>query len=342
MTPAGGAAPSRTADRAVGGARGRGGGGRERRLGPAWLALVLVAGAAAPLLAPRPPDLQEDVAGARLLPPLSRAHLLALSDQRRLVVTALRPVAGGFEFRRAGTSQQVSADLLRGAPEPRFYLLGTDALGRDLTARVLYGLRHSTAIALLSVVIAFVVGVTVGSAAGTLGGASDAVLMSGVDALRSIPRILLYLVCASLFPPSTLLLVLVLGATTWTGLARIVRARILALGGSDLAAAARASGAGSLRLLVRHLLPQMAPLLAVDAALRFADTLLLESALSLLGLGAPAPAVSLGGIMASGREALAGGFWIVAWPGLLIASLLLATRSTAAAVLRVSDPPSIA
>ena len=316
--------------------------GGSKWAGPAWLAAVLLLGALAPWLAPRPPDLQEDVAGARLLPPLSRAYLLSLPAERLMIVSSLRAGPDGWEFIRAGTRGQVPADLLAGAPEPRFYLLGTDSLGRDLAARLLFGVRHSVLIAALSVALALVIGVMVGAAAGLLGKRWDILLMAGVDGLRSIPRLLLYLLCATLFPPSTLLLILVLGATTWTGLSRLVRAEMISLRGGDLAAAARAAGARPLRTVMRHLLPQMTPLLLVNGALRFADTLLLESALSLLGLGAPPPAVSLGGIMATGREALADAWWIVAWPGLLIASLLLAVRSTASALVRISDPPSIA
>lgn len=316
--------------------------GAARFAGPAWLAAVLVLAATAPLLVAHPPDLQEDVAGARYLPPWTRAHALRISEDRVFIVTSLRATPAGWEFVRAGRRGALPAADLPHPPAARFYALGTDSLGRDLAARLLYGLRHSAGIATLSVALAVAIGVGVGAAAGWLGRTWDALLMRGVDALRSIPRLLLYLVCASLFPPSTLLLVLVLGATTWTGLSRMVRAETLALKRSDLAAAARAAGARPLRTVLRHLLPQMGPVLAVHVSLRFADTLLLESALSLLGLGAPAPAVSLGGIMASGRDALAQAWWIAAWPGLLISTLLLALRSTAAGLWRISDPPSVA
>ena len=313
-----------------------------RRAGPVWLLLLALLGALAPWLAPRSPDLQEDVAGARYLPPLTRARALQTAAKRTLIVTSLHRNAGGFAFVRGGMLGRLNADEVIGSPEARFYLLGTDSLGRDLLSRLLFGLRHSLLIAASSVALALAAGVLVGGAAGLLGGFWDGLLMAAVDALRSIPRLLLYLVCAALFPPSTLLLVVVLGATTWTGLARIVRAEMRALRTSDLAAAARASGARPARTILRHLLPQMAPLLAVNGALRFADTLLLESALSLLGLGVPAPAVSLGAIMASGRDALAQAWWIVLWPGLIVSSLLLALRTTAATLFRVSDPPSIA
>jgi peptide/nickel transport system permease protein len=315
--------------------------GRARRAGPLVLALLLVAAAAAPWLAPRPPDEQEDVAGARLLPPLQRAHMLRTSSGTHVVTGLARTPDGWSGHRMRSVESFRDADLLA-PPEPRLYLLGTDTLGRDVASRLLYGLRHSTALAALAVALALLLAVVVGSTAALGGPAWDAILMRGVDVLLSIPRLVLFLVCATLFVPSTLLLVMVLGATTWTGLARIVRAGMMTLAGGGLRAAARAAGATPVRFVARHLLPQIAPALAVGAALRFADTVLLESAIALLGLGAPPPAVSLGGIMASGRESLAGGWWLTALPGLLLALIVLALRSTATTLDRSLDPPSVA
>ncbi len=310
--------------------------------GPAALVLILLLAAAAPWLAPRPPDLQEDVAGARYLAPFTRAVALQIDADHVRIGTSPRPTAGGWEYTRAGRRERVDATDLPEPPSPRFYLLGTDGLGWDLASRLLYGARHSVGIAALGALLALLLGVGVGSAAGLAGGWADALLMRGVDVLRSVPRLLVYLLCATLFRPSTVLLVLVLGATTWTELARLVRIEMLALRRSDLASAPRASGASPARILGRHLLPQIAPLLVVSAALRFADTVLLESALSLLGLGSPPPAVSLGGLIASGREALAEAWWIVAWPGALISLLVVALRSTASRLVGASDPPSLA
>lgn len=311
------------------------------RAGPAALAFFVALAVAAPLLAPAAPDEQEDVAGARLLPPLTRAHALRLEPHTTNIVTSLSPLRGGWEFRRAGGREWLPAERLAGPPSPRFYLLGTDALGRDLASRLLFALRHSLVVAALSVALALALGIAIGSAAGLAGGLVDAALMRGVDMLMSIPRLLLYLMLAALFRPSTLFLVLVVGATTWTGLARLVRAEMRKLRRSDLALAARAAGLGAPRLLLRHLLPHVGPLLAVTAALRFADTVLLESALAFLGLGAPPPAVSLGGIMASGRDVLADAWWIVLWPAILISVLLLAIRSAAADLFRLPESPSL-
>ncbi|PYT16068.1 MAG: peptide ABC transporter permease [Acidobacteria bacterium] len=293
----------------------------------------------APWLAPRSPELQEDPAGARYLPPLTRAHALRIDAFHLRIVTHLRETSDGWEFERAGRTGSLPAAALLGTPETRFYLLGTDGLGRDLLSRVLTGARHSLGIAALSVILAILLGAGAGSAAGLLGGVWDTLIMRGVDVVMSIPRLLVYLVCAALFPPSSLLLVLVLGATTWTGLARIVRAEMMSIRGSDLALGARAVGSRPLRVVLLHLLPQMGPVLATTASLRFADTLLLESALSLLGLGPPA--VSLGAIMGSGRDVLADAWWVVVWPGVVISATVGTLRATAAGLFRLADPPSL-
>lgn len=310
--------------------------------GSVLLAVILLAAIGAPWLAARPPDLQEDVAGGRYLPPLTRAHAIRIDPNRGQIVTSLRRTAEGWEFMRAGRLERVSEGSLIDPPSPRFYLLGTDSLGRDLASRLLYGARHSIGLTALSVALALILGIGIGSVAGLAGGWWDAVLMRGVDVLMSVPRLLLFLFCATFFRPSTALLVIVLGATTWTGLARVVRARMMSLRHSDLALAARASGFAPPRVVVLHLVPQIGPLIAVTASLRFADTLLLESALAFLGLASPAPAVSLGGIIASGREALADAWWIVACPGVLISAIVMAMRSTVAGLFRIPDPPSLA
>ena len=307
----------------------------------ALLGLLALLVTAAPLLAPRPPELQEDAAGARYLPPLTRGHGLRVDALHVRIVTGLRRTADGWEFERAGKKEALPGTALAGPPEPRFYLLGTDALGRDLLSRVLFGARHSLGIAALSVALALFLGIAVGSVAGYAGGAWDTALMRGVDALMSIPRVLVYLLCAALFTPSSLLLVLVLGGTTWTGLARVVRAGMMSIRTSDLALQARALGSRPLRVVIRHLLPQLGPVLATAASLRFADTLLLESALSLLGLGPPPPVVSLGGIMGSGRDVLAEAWWIVAWPGIVVAGTVAALRAATAGLFRLADPPSL-
>lgn len=308
----------------------------------AWpAAAVLLLALAGPWIAPYPPDRQEDVAGARLLPPLTRAHAIPAPPHRTLIVTHLDRTPAGWAFDRAGRRETLAAAALAAPPAPRFYLLGTDTLGRDLLSRLLHGARHTVGLAILCVALALVVGVAAGASAGLAGGVWDQILMRGVEVLMTVPRLLLVLVCAALFDPSIPLLVLVLGGTTWTGLARLARAETMAFRESGPAQSARAAGATASRLLLRHLIPQIAPILAVFAALRFADTVVLESALSLLGLGAPPPAVSLGDVLASGRAALHEAWWVPAAPALLIVAIVLAVRSSTRGLARLQEPPSV-
>jgi peptide/nickel transport system permease protein len=314
---------------------------RRRRTGLWTGAAVALLALAGPWVAPYPPDRQEDVAGARLLPPLTRAHALQDGPHRLLIVTGLRRTPDGWEFDRGGLRQALPAADLARKPAPRFYLLGTDTLGRDLLSRLLHGVRHSVVVATLCVALALVIGACVGAVAGLAGGLWDEILMRGVEVVISVPRLLLVLVSAALFRPSNTTLVLVLGGTTWTGLARMVRAETLTFRGSSPALAARAAGSSAPRLIVRHLVPQIAPVLVVFAALRFADTIVLESALSFLGLGAPPPAVSLGDVLASGREALYEAWWVAAAPAALIAAIVLAVRSVSRGFFSLEDPPSI-
>lgn len=306
--------------------------------GVLFLAGILLAALAAPWLSPGPPGLQEDVAGGRLLPPLTRAHVLRPDPHRAWIVTDLRRTENGWEFRRAGREGTITPEDLFSPPSRRVYPLGTDALGRDLAGRVLHGARHSLFVASASVLLALLIGLGVGGAAGLAGGWWDAVLMRGVDLFLSLPRVLIFLVCATLFPPSTLLLVLVLGATAWTEVARVVRASAMALRESDLVRAVRAVGSRPARILFRHLIPELAPAITVNLSLRFADMVLLESSLSFLGLGSPPPAVSLGGIVASGREVLTEAWWVVAWPGFVIGILVMALHATGTALHEVTRP----
>ena len=311
------------------------------RTAAALLLAIAVVAVAAPWLSPRPPDLQEDVAGGRNLPPLTRAHAVAVAPHRTWIVTSMSRTGAGWSFLRSGARVEVPDADVVAPPEPRFYLLGTDGLGRDLTSRLLHGARHSFGIAAVCVLLSLVLGSAVGSAAALAGGWTDMALMRGVDALICLPRLVVFFACAAVLPPSTLLTVLVLAATTWTHPARLVRSEILALRGSDLAASALAVGCSRVRLVLAHLLPATGSILAVTAALRLADTILLESALSFLGLGTPAPAVSLGDILASGREGLAEASWIILWPGLLIAAVVAGLRSVASSFWTASEPASV-
>jgi peptide/nickel transport system permease protein len=181
-------------------------------------------------------------------------------------------------------------------------------------------------------------GAWVGIASALSGPRLDAVLMRALDALLAVPRVLVFLLLATFLPPSAPLMVVALGATTWPGLARLVRAETMAWKASDLAAGARAVGASWWRLAFGHLVPHFAPVLGVTVALRFADTVVLESALAFIGLGSP---LSLGGVLGSGHDLLASAWWVVAFPGLTLFAAVLFVRSVASTWLETGDPPSV-
>lgn len=302
----------------------------------AALALLL----AVPWLAPRSPELQEDAAGARLMPPLSRASAIKIEDHRVWIVTHLRRSEARWVFTRAGRPGSLPAEAILAPPAPRLYVLGTDSLGRDVLSRVLHGARRSVGIGLASVGLGLIVGLGAGSAAAMLGGWADSLLMRAVDVFMSIPQLILLLAAAAFLEPSNAVIVAVLGLSTWTSLARVSRAKLISLREGDLHLAALSLGASSTWRTVRHLLPQLTPVILVTASLRFADTVLLESALGFLGLGSQPPAVSLGGMIAAGRQVLPEGWWLSACPGALLAILVLGFRA-AAGRLRGADPPAM-
>lgn len=196
---------------------------------------------------------------------------------------------------------------------------GTDFFSRDVLSRVLHGARWSLGIAVASVTLLVVVGTLVGLVAGLSGGAVDVVLMRMVDGGLAIPRILLLLVIAAMWGNlSFLALATLLGLTSWFGLSRIVRAEVLSLRGRPFVAAAEALGVGRGRLIVRHLLPNLAAPISVTAALGVGNIILIEASLSYLGLGAPPPDPGWGNIIRESVDTMLSAPWVAFFPGVAI------------------------
>jgi len=230
------------------------------------------------------------------------------------------------------------------APPSRGHWLGTDVMGRDLAARVLYGARVSLVVGLLSALFALLLGLPLGALAGYRGGWADAVVSRGLETFLCFPSLLLILVILAAEPgwlsglSDVLRIALVLGVTGWMAVARYLRAEFLKLEGSDMVAAARASGSGHWRIAVRHILPcSMAPVL-VTAAFAVGAAIALEAALSFLGLGVRPPASTWGGLLYDAREQVDRAWWLALFPGVALFLAVLGCNLLGEGVRDLLDP----
>ena len=207
-----------------------------------------------------------------------------------------------------------------------FHLLGTDGFGRDLFVRMMLAGRISLAVGLVGSGAAAALGTAVGATAAWMGGLTDRLAMALADALLAVPRLILLLVCAALWRPGLTSVVVVLIATGWMGVARMVRAEVLGVRTHPYIDAARALGARSGRVLWRHAVPNALGPAIVATALGVGNAILLESGLSFLGLGVQPPAPSWGNMIAGGRDAIVTAPWVALAPGLaLIATVCACT-----------------
>ncbi len=234
---------------------------------------------------------------------------------------------------------QLDIERLQSQPPSAAHPFGTDPYSRDVLSRLIYGSRVSLAVGLGSVALAMSFGIAVGIVAGFLGGAVDAVLMRLVDAAISIPRLLVLIMVASLWGRLGLVpLTLLMACTGWFGVSRLVRAETMALRDREFVVAARAHGVSTPRLLVRHLLPNVIAPALVAAALSIANVILLEAALSYLGIGVRPPTASWGTIIEDGAERVAELWWLTLFPGLAILVTVFACNALGDALRDAFDP----
>ena len=202
-------------------------------------------------------------------------------------------------------------------------LLGTDAQGRDVLSRVLFGARLSLAVGLTSQVIALTAGLALGLVAGFYGRWLDALVMRVADVTLAFPSLLLLIAVAAAVRPSLAVVCVVIGLVGWAGMARLVRGQVLVARGLDYVQAARALGVSDGRLVTRHVLPNVLGPVIVAATLGVGGAIMAEAALSFVGLGAQPPTPSWGSMIAEGRDLLRVAPWVSLFPGLAIGLTVL-------------------
>ncbi len=301
----------------------------QTRLGLLVVGSLVALAILAPIVAPNSPSEQFDESAGKNLPPLTSKFAIRLDDGRGRLADEVEVTTEGVEILRLGRIELIPleqmAPMSRENPnQRRFYLLGTDKFGRDVWSRIAYGARISLSIGVLAALIALVLGTTVGAIAALSNRWIDGLLMRVVDGLLMFPRIFLLLAITALIGNKTILIILVLGCTSWMSVSRLARAEFLSLQRQEYVEAARSTGQRPVLVFLRHMLPSAIPPVLVDTTLRIGDLILLEAALSYLGLGVPAPTPSWGSIVFDGSMELVSAWWVSFFPGFAIAITVIA------------------
>lgn len=231
----------------------------------------------------------------------------------------------------------IDVDNILKAPGPKHFL-GTDDLGRDVASRMIFGARISLAVGFIAVGLAALIGILLGAISGYYAGWVDSLIMRFVDIMLTIPGFLLILAVIAFIGPSIFNIMVVIGLTSWMGVARLVRAEFLSLKEREFVLAARSLGAGDVRIILRHILPNALTPVFVSFILGVAGAILLESSLSFLGLGVQAPTASWGNILSSGRQYLETAWWLIVFPGLAILVTCLSYYLLGEGVREALDP----
>jgi peptide/nickel transport system permease protein len=211
-------------------------------------------------------------------------------------------------------------------PPQAHHLMGTDALGRDVLSRTMYGTRVSLLVAAAAVVVAGVVGVALGMVAGWRGGWLGAVIMRVVDSVLSVPFFLLAVLVVAVLGPSLFNVVVCLALVRWPRYARVAYSTTLQTRGRGFVRAATATGAPGRWIVVRHVLPEVLPVAIVVGTLEFGLMVVYEASLSFLGLGVQPPTASWGSILSDGQQYIATAWWLATFPGLALFVLVLAVN----------------
>ena len=222
----------------------------------------------------------------------------------------------------------------------RRYLLGTDYHGRDMLARIIYGGQVSIAIGFIGTFTSFIIGILLGSLAGYVGGKTDYMIMRFVDVMYGLPYMLLVIIFMAIFGRNILNLFLALSVVSWLTVARVVRGQIITLKNSEFVEAARSMGAGTWRVILRHLIPNTLGIIIVFATLRIPTFIMMESFLSYLGLGVSAPYASWGSLVKEGVDGMTIYPWRLFFPAAAMTLFLFAMNFLGDGLRDAFDPQS--
>jgi peptide/nickel transport system permease protein len=248
-----------------------------------------------------------------------------------LIVAIAAPLLSPFDPDAQDTARRLEAPS-------HGHLLGLDDLGRDVLSRIIWGARVSLRVGFSVVILASIIGITLGSMAGYFGGWMDTVIMRITDILLAFPGILLAIAMVAVLGPSLNNVVLALVVIGWVGYARLVRGQVLKVREMEYVIAAKAMGARSPRVILRHVLPNVMNPMIVMATLGLAGTILSEAALSFLGLGVQPPTPSWGAMLTSGRRYLGLANHLAIWPGIAIMLAVMGLNFLGDGLIDALDP----
>jgi peptide/nickel transport system permease protein len=254
-----------------------------------------------------------------------------------LAVAAAAPWLAPQDPLRQSLRTRLAAPTLEG-PDGNTHILGTDHLGRDVLSRTIHGARVSLTVGFAAVVVGGLVGAGLGIAAGYRGGWLDTAVMTVADAQLAFPFILLAIGIIAVLGPSFPTLIVVIGLSGWPGYARVLRAQVLVLRSREFVDAIHALGGTVVRVVGRHILPNVLSSLVVIGTLELARSIVLEATLSFLGLGIQPPTPSWGGMVQEGREYLDTAWWISTFPGLVLMLTSVAVSRTGDWLRDLLDP----
>lgn len=266
------------------------------------------------------------------------AVLISLIVLAALLAPLLAPHDPAEQFREGLTpdGQPIPSTLL--TEGSLRFPIGTDANGRDLLSRILYGARVSLLVGVLANMLAVALGTLIGSVAGYFGQPFETLLMRFTDIMMAFPTLLLAMTLVAILKPSMWIIIVVIGLVYWTWIARVVYGQVLALRSRDFVTAAWAIGAKRPYVLIRHILPQLVPTIIVWGTLGVATNVMLEASLSYLGIGVQPPTPSWGGMIQQGQSFYRTAPWLVIFPGLAIMVTVFAFNLLGDGLRDVLDP----